>query len=131
MFTERTNGAFQLLSEFQITLRKSLFIVTVEVERSDSERYDRTKWSIESICSLVRAYQFPLHLPSLSIFCNRWLIFHSFCYVYGWESSFLKSSEPRSRHITARTKVNPSGKTQHRIEVFVGLKLGRCCSFLS
>ena len=33
-------SAFQLIPEFQITLRKSLFIVIVEVELSDLEQYD-------------------------------------------------------------------------------------------
>ena len=32
-------SAFQLISEFQITLRKPLFIVIVEVELSDLEQY--------------------------------------------------------------------------------------------
>ena len=32
---------------------------------------------------------------SQSLAINRWLTFLSFCYVYGWESSFPKTSDPR------------------------------------
>ena len=43
----------------------------------------------------INSHRFTLHLPSLSISCNRWLTFLSFCYVYGWESLFPKTSDPR------------------------------------